>query len=330
MREKFYFSTDNLFKNYNMKNGKYYFILFLKGIGIGAANVIPGVSGGTIAFLTGILEDLMNSIKSFNQKAFRLLIDKNFKEFSEYVNLPFLLSVFAGVTFSIFSFAYILKYLFSHYQLYVWSFFFGLIFASIYFIGKSISKINLIITFSFLVGFVISLLITFANPLTENKNFFYLILCGILGVCSMILPGISGSYVLLIMGNYELIMLKAVSELNLNILIPVIIGAAIGLIAFSHFLSWLINKYRNQTIATLTGFIAGSLFTIWPWKIPIYKLNDWGSPLLNKAGEPIIISYKRYIPSTVNNEVLLCILFFVIGMLTLIIIELLAKKLSKN
>lgn len=313
-----------------MKKGKYYFILFLKGIGIGAANVIPGVSGGTIAFLTGILEELINSIKSFNQKAFKLLINKNFKEFSEYVNLPFLLSVFSGVIVSVFSFAFILKYLFIHYQLYVWSFFFGLIFASIYFIGKSISRINLIIIFSFLIGFLISLFITFANPLTENKNFLYLILCGILGVCSMILPGISGSYVLLIMGNYELIMLKAVSEFNLSILFPVAIGAIIGLIAFSHFLSWLINKYRNQTIATLTGFIAGSLFTIWPWKIPIYKLNNWGTPLLNKSGEPIIISYKRYLPFSLNNEVLLCFLFFVIGMLTLITLELLAKKLNKN
>lgn len=313
-----------------MKKGKYYFILFLKGIGIGAANVIPGVSGGTIAFLTGILEELINSIKSFNQKAFKLLINKNFKEFIEYVNLPFLLSVFSGVIVSIFSFAYILKYLFIHYQLYVWSFFFGLIFASIYFIGKSISRINLIIIFSFLIGFIISLFITFANPLTENKNFLYLILCGILGVCSMILPGISGSYVLLIMGNYELIMLKAVSEFNLSILFPVAIGAIIGLIAFSHFLSWLLNKYRNQTVATLTGFIAGSLFTIWPWKIPIYKLNNWGTPLLNKSGEPIILNYKRYIPSSLNNEVLLCILFFVIGMLILITLELLAKKLNKN
>jgi len=313
-----------------MKNLRYFFILFLKGLGIGGANVIPGVSGGTIAFITGVFEDLINSIKLFNHNAIKLILNRKFKEFSDYVNLPFLISIFAGIIVSIFSFAFLLKYLFSHYPLYTWSFFFGLIFASIFFIAKSIPKINLIIIIFFLIGFTFSILITIANPLTENKNFFYLILCGILGVCSMILPGISGSYVLLIMGNYELIMLKAVSELNIKILIPVVIGAIIGLIAFSHFLSWLIKNFRNQTVATLTGFIAGSLFILWPWKIPIYKLNNWGMPLLNPSGEPIILRYKRYIPSNFNNEVFLSILFFIAGILILIILEIIANKLKKK
>jgi len=313
-----------------MKNMRYFFILFLKGLGIGAANVIPGVSGGTIAFITGIFEDLIESIKSFDNKAFSLLLNKKFKEFSEHVNLSFLLSVFAGIFVSIFSLAHLLKYLFVSYPLYVWSFFFGLILASLYFIAKSISKINFITIIFFIVGTSIAIFITLANPLTENKNFVYLILCGIFGICSMIIPGLSGSYVLLIMGNYELIMLKAVSEIKLNILFPVGLGAIIGLIIFSHFLSWLIKNYKNQTIATLSGFIAGSLFTIWPWKTPIYKLNNWGTPLLNSSGDPIIISYNRYIPSQFNNEVLLCILFFISGVLILLGIEIFAKKLNKE
>ena len=245
---------------------------FLKGMGMGAANVIPGVSGGTIALITGIFERLINSIKSFNLTALKLFFTGKWKAFAEHVDLKFLVAVFLGIAAAILSVAKLFKFLFENYPVYIWAFFFGLIIASIYYVGRTVNKWNLGSILFFAIGTGIALLIAFGTPAQENHNFLYLILCGVVGTCSMILPGLSGSYVLLLMGNYEYVMIDAVNMLTtspwegIKILIPVVIGAVIGLLAFAHLLSWIFKNFHDQTVALLTGFILGSTPIIWPWK----------------------------------------------------------------
>jgi len=292
-----------------------YIGLFFKGIGIGAANVIPGVSGGTIALITGVFEKLIHSIKSFDLTAIKLLFTGKFKAFAQHTNLFFLIAVFSGAIISIVSLARVLEYLFAHHEVYVWAFFFGLILASVYFVGKTVNKWNVSIILSFVIGTAIAVIIAYLNSATENEAFYYLFLCGIVAVCSMILPGLSGSFVLVLMGNYELVMIKAVNDARVNVLLPVILGAAFGLLAFSHFLSWLYKKFKDQTIAILTGFILGSLSILWPWKEMIYKTNT-----------DIVQKYRPIMPESFNKEVILAIVLVIIGIASIWIVEKIAEK----
>ena len=163
------------------------------------------------------------------------------------------------------------------------------------------------------------------NPATQNDSFIYLILCGVIAICSMILPGLSGSFILILLGNYELVMIHAVSNLDLRILAPVMIGAIVGLIAFSHVLSWIYTKYKDQTIAILTGFILGSLSILWPWKNEIYRMDTTGNFIL-KNGEKIVQSYTKYIPESFNKEVIIAILLMLIGIITISLIEKIASN----
>ncbi len=291
---------------------KQWLVLFLKGIGVGAANVIPGVSGGTIALITGIFEKLIDSIKSFNLTALKLIFKGDFKGFSKYVNLNFLIAVFLGVVVSILSFARLLDYLFRNYPVYIWAYFFGLIMASVFFVGKTISRWSIVVILIFLIGTVIAGVISVLPAAAENTSFWYLLLCGIVAVCSMILPGLSGSFVLILMGNYKLVMIDAVNHLNLMVLLPVVIGAAIGLLGFSYFLSWIFKKYKDQTIALLTGFILGSLAILWPWKHEITKV----------FGEKIkVVGYERFLPEHFNMEVILAIVYVALGIASIWLLE---------
>lgn len=302
------------------------FSWFIKGFGIGAANVIPGVSGGTIALITGIFERLIDSLKSFNLKAFKLLLKFKFKEFAKHTDLLFLVVVFFGAAVSIFTFARLLGYLFENYTVYVWAYFFGLILASVYFVGKTVDKYNLSVILSFIIGTALAVWISFMNPATENDAFFYLILCGMVAIISMILPGLSGSFILILMGNYQLVMIQSVNELNFNVLLPVAIGIIIGLPAFSNVLSWIYKKYRNETIASLTGFILGSLFILWPWKNEHYLIGEDGVEIFKNNGDPIVSSYERYIPEVIDTHVLLAVAFILIGLLSVWAIERFAEK----
>lgn len=297
---------------------------FLKGFAMGVANVIPGVSGGTIALLTGIFERLINALKSFDVEAVRLLLKFKFREFAQHVDFGFLLSVFLGVGVSIISVAKLLEFLFQSYPVYVWSFFFGLILVSVWFVGKSIGKIDVVAAVSFVVGAAVAFGLSVMNPATENTAFWYLIICGAVAVCSMILPGLSGSFVLILMGNYQLIMIYAVSHFDMKIIVPVAIGVVVGLLAFSHFLSWLLSRYARQTMAVLTGFIFGSLGTIWPWKNPVYLMQDGAEVLKN--GKPIIQSYQMYFPQEFSAEVAIAIVLMAAGMAALWALERSAKK----
>jgi len=302
-----------------------YLLALLKGIGMGAANVIPGVSGGTIALITGIFERIINALKSFDATAIKLLFKGKIKELIDYIDFYFLVAVFSGMLISIFSLARLFEYLFANYPVYIWSYFFGLILASVYFVGKTIEKWSLSVVITFIIGTAIAVVLSFLNPAVQNDSFFYLVICGIVAICSMILPGLSGSFVLVLMGNYELVMIHAINDFNLKIIIPVGIGAVGGLIAFSHFLSWILKKYKDQTIAILTGFILGSLSIIWPWKNPVYRTDALGEIILKK-GEKIVEGYNMFIPDTLNTEVILALTYIIIGIVSIIVIEKLATK----
>ena len=299
--------------------------LIFKGIGMGAANVIPGVSGGTIALITGIFEKLINSIKSFDLKAGRLILKGDFNGFFSRVNMGFLLSVFFGIFISILTLAKILGYLFENYPVYIWAYFFGLILASVYFVGRRIEKVNIWVVITFFVGTLIAVLLSVLSPATENTRIYYLTLCGVVAICSMILPGLSGSFVLILMGNYELIFIQAVNEFDMGILIPVGVGAVIGLLAFSHILSWIFKRYKDQTISLLTGFILGSLSILWPWKNEVYQTNPFGEILLKSGGDPVVIGYEKYLPQQFDSEVIISILLMITGIITIWGIERYAK-----
>lgn len=307
---------------------KEYIGLFFKGVGIGAANAIPGVSGGTIALITGVFEKLIHSIKSLDITAIKLLFTGKLKDFSKHINLFFLIAIFGGAIASIITLAIVLEYLFANYPVYVWAFFFGLILASVYFVGRTISKWKTGVIISFVLGTIIAVIISYLNPSTQNEAMYYLFICGIVAVCSMILPGLSGSFVLVLMGNYELVMIQAVNEGRLKILLPVILGAAFGLLAFSHILSWLYKKFKDHTIAVLSGFILGSLSILWPWKNTIYKTDSLGNLLTKDNGELVVQRYERILPSEFSREVLFAIVFVILGIVSIWLVEKIAEKKS--
>jgi putative membrane protein len=244
---------------------KDYFMLTLKGMAMGAADVVPGVSGGTIAFITGIYEELISSIKSINLKALKLLFRGRITEFWKTINGTFLVSVLLGIGISVFSLAKGLKFLLDHYPILVWAFFFGLIVASAVYVARTIKIWNLGTVVAGVIGIVVAYLITIISPAEANTTYWFIFISGAIAICAMILPGISGSFILVLLGMYKFI-LDAVGNLQIAVILTFLVGAAIGIIAFSNVLSWLLKKYHNQTIAVLAGFMVGSLNKVWPWK----------------------------------------------------------------
>ena len=303
-------------------------IYIVKGLAIGVANIIPGVSGGTIALITGIFERLINAIKSFDLSALSLLVKGKFREFAKKTDLLFLISLFAGVFIAIIALARIFDFLFINYPVFIWSYFFGLVLASVYFVGKTIDKWGLSVISLFVIGTAIAIVLSFINPAAENSNFFYLMVCGVVAVCSMILPGLSGSFVLILMGNYQLVAIEAINNRDLEILLPVMIGAIGGLIAFSHILSWVFKKYKDQTIAILTGFILGSLNVLWPWKNAVYLNDGFGNTLI-KEGEKVVAKYISVLPEEFNTEAGLAILVAIVGVASITVIEMTASQSKK-
>ncbi len=303
-----------------------YLILTLKGFAMGAANVIPGVSGGTIALVTGVFEKLIHSLKSIDQNAIIYLLKGRFSSFSSHINLPFLLAIFGGAVLSVFTLARILAYLFTNFPVYIWAYFFGLIVASVYFVGKTVERWRFITFLIFAAGAGLAIWISLMTPASGNDNVFYLILSGMAAVCSMILPGLSGSFILILMGNYELVAIEAINEFRLDILGPVFFGIVAGLLVFSHLLSWIFKKFRDLTLALLTGFIAGSLIILWPWKDAVYQADEYGRLITKADGDPIILSYERYIPDALTSEVIFAIVLMIAGYFTIWAIERMAEK----
>lgn len=294
---------------------------FLKGMGIGSANVIPGVSGGTIALLTGIFERLINCLKSFNITALQLLFKGKFKELGKHIDFWFLLAVGLGVVVSIFTIAKLFEIWLNGYysRIYLMCFFLGLVIASIYFVGKTVKKWDWRSVLAFIIGASIAIMVFILNYKKEisidnqvqttemSTNFLYIMLCGAIGICSMILPGLSGSYVLLLMGVYDNIIV-AVSNLDWAILLPFAIGAIAGLLAFSHILSWVFKHFPDITIALLTGFILGSLPVIYPWRDTITN---------------------RIVLPNADIKLAIAIVLALIGAAVIILTEKLAEKKSK-
>jgi len=302
-------------------------LVFLKGMAMGAANVIPGVSGGTVAFITGIYERLINALKSIDGKLLKLLVRGKLKQFSQRMDLLFLLCLGGGVLSSILTLAQVLKYCFAYYSVYVWAFFFGLIFASIYYVGKKVKRWNGAPVVAILFGAGVALGMAFLKPGTEDSSFFWLVICGMIAMASMIMPGLSGSFVLLLLGNYQLVMIESVSRLAngdlaaaCRVLLPVGIGAVVGLLALSHFLSWIFRSFHDVAVALLTGFVAGSLLIIWPWKQEIKMTLE----ALGKVKEKTV-GYEWFWPSS-NGETFLAIGLMVLGGLIVWAMERFASK----
>jgi putative membrane protein len=308
---------------------KQYIIYFIKGMAVGIANIIPGVSGGTIALITGIFERLINSVKSFDLKAAQLLVKGQWKAFARKTDFYFLMTLLAGVGGAIIVLARLFDFLFQNYPVYIWAFFFGLVLASVYFVGKTVEKWRTSVVIAFVAGTAIAIGLSLVNPAAANDNFFYLMLCGVVAICSMILPGLSGSFVLILMGNYQLVAIDAINNRNFDVIIPVGIGAVAGLIAFSHVLSWVFKRYKDQTIAMLTGFILGSLSILWPWKEPEY-LTDVAGNFIMKHGEKVIARYSVILPEHLTTEVLIAAVFMIAGILSIVLVEKMAQSNVKN
>ncbi|MCC8063209.1 MAG: DUF368 domain-containing protein [Rikenellaceae bacterium] len=256
-----------------MKAKRNYLMLVLKGIGMGAADVIPGVSGGTIAFITGIYEELIGSIRSFDLTALRKLLKLDLKGFWKHINGGFLFSVLAGIGISIFSLAKVMKYLLETHPIFVWSFFFGLIIASAWLVAREVKRWGVGTVVALVAGAVAAYMITVLSPASTPDAWWFIMLSGAIAVCAMILPGISGAFILLLLGKYAYI-IGAVSAFNIPVLLLFVVGAVVGIISFSHLLSWLLAKHHGMTVALLTGFMVGSLNKIWPWKETLETYTD--------------------------------------------------------
>ncbi len=295
--------------------------VFLKGVAMGAANVIPGVSGGTVAFITGIYERLIEALKSLDGNALKLVLKGRFKEFAAQVDLGFLVALGLGIVVSIVTLASLLEYLFEKHETYVWAFFFGLILASVIFVGKQVRKWSMGPVLGFLIGATIAIGVALLKPAAENDSIPYLLLCGVIAMASMIIPGLSGSFVLLLLGNYQLVMIESVIGLKsldpraFAILVPVGIGSVLGLLVLSRLLSWVFQKHHDLAVALLTGFVAGSLLIIWPWKTAVIETFE----VAGKAKEKVI-GYDWFWPP-LSPSVGLAVLVMVVGFLAVWIME---------
>mgnify|MGYP000166800371 FL=1 len=315
-------------------------VLFLKGIAMGAANKIPGVSGGFIAFILGFYEKLIHSLKNINYNAFSKLFKEGTKSFSDYINGSFLTSIFLGVVFSYFSVSLLLDYFLDNYETELFGVFFGLILGSLLIIANDEKEFNYKTIAALFVGFSLGLTISFLKILPENDNLLFVFFCGIISVSGMTIPGLSGSFLLIILGNYSLLLVDSVNsiyytvkdiiQLNfdflndterihlLKIILVFTLGSVTGLVLFSNLLSYLLNKHKQITNFLIIGFITGSLRTIWPWKTKFFDTLENGEKIYNSAGNPIIKDYEFFIPNFNLIGTWLVLLFIFLGILLVV------------
>ena len=292
--------------------------VFLKGVLMGIADMIPGISGGTIALITGIYKELLNTLNMLNLNFFQLIFKFELKKLWSQYNLNFLISLILGILFSLIVFSQILFFLIKNYNILLWSFFFGLVTSSIVFLLKKIIKWNSVIYFFLFTGIVFGLILQILKPGNFEITYAYIFLCGMLSISAMLLPGISGAYILLLMGAYETMIttlsevVKLNSEYFLN-LFSFILGALISIKFFSKFLSWSFKRYSNQTFACLTGFMIGSLPTLWPFQ---YK---------NIANDSLS-SFFENIGILENEKIGTALMFILIGMSVVFFLENFSKK----
>lgn len=310
-----------------MRTIKDYLLLFAKGLAMGGADVVPGVSGGTIAFISGIYEELIDSIKAINLNTLKVLLKGEFKEFWQQINGNFLIVLFSGIIISLKSLASVVTYLMEHNPIQLWSFFLGLILISSIVILRQIKKWSFGVVIIGLIGIVLSYYLTSMSPAQTNDSYVMIFLSGALAICAMILPGISGAFILLILGKYQLVV-GALGNLDYGIIAVFIAGAATGILMFVRLISWLLHKYHNYAIAILAGFMMGSLNKIWPWKQVVeFRLNRHGEQI------PFIehnITPNQYLEITGDSPLIMqAILFMAIGFFIVVVIEKIALSLKK-
>lgn len=316
--------------------------LFFKGLIMGVANKVPGVSGGTVSYVLGFYEELIYSFKKINAKAFQLLFSAKFNDFYKHINGQFLLLVMGGSIFSYFSVSLILDFFLKNYELYVWSWFFGMIIGSIFYIGKDFKKWNYKNYIAFVFGITVGIAISFLTPAKENDNLWFIFFCGIISIVGITLPGLSGSFILMLLGNYVLLLVDSVNVLlevfsgllkgnfsilentkktkYLKILTVFTTGSIFGLVSISHILSYILQRYKKTVNALIIGFITGSLGIVWPWKETLYLQNSNGF-LLDKEGNKIVENYQRFIPSLTEFETWIAILFITFGLTLILVID---------
>ncbi len=300
---------------------KDYIVIGLKGMAMGAADVVPGVSGGTIAFISGIYEELLGSISNVNFGLFKTLKNEGFKKAWKQLNGNFLLALFIGIFVSIISLAKAIKYLLENEPILLWSFFFGLVLASVIYIAKQITKWNFIAVLVLILGAFLAYYITTLNPLvSENSSSLYILFAGAIAICAMILPGISGSFILVLLGAYKPV-LDAVNDRDFKTILIFMVGAVIGLLSFSKILKWLFANYKNYTLAVLTGFIIGSLNKIWPWK----ETLTWRT---NSHGIKVPFNQQSISPFSFDgdSQIIFSIILAIIGFALILLLEKLAVK----
>lgn len=310
-------------------------LLVLKGLAMGAANKVPGVSGGVVAFVAGFYEEFIYSLQKINLKAFKLLIGGRFRSLYTYVNGRFLSLLILGMIISYFSISKILDFLIVYYELYVWAAFFGMIIGSIYYISKDFDHWTKRSLLFVLAGIVAGVAISFLEPAKENDNLFFVFFCGIIGVSGMTLPGLSGSFILILFGNYVLLLVDSVNALFdtlaevmfldfsffhnserirlLQVLIMFSLGSLAGLVSLSHLLGYVLKKYKKETYSVIIGFIAGSLGVVWPWKEKIFKMSADGQFLIDRHGNKMIDNYDRYFPDFSNYTTYVALLYIMVG-----------------
>ncbi len=319
---------------------------------MGTANKVPGVSGGIVAFVAGFYEEFIYSLQKVNLKAFKLLVNGRFKSFYRYVNGPFLTLLIFGMLVSYFSVSKILDYFLETKELYVWATFFGMIIGSIYFIAKDFEHWNRKTITWGAVGLVAGISISFLSPARENDNLLFIFLCGIISVSGMTLPGLSGSFILILLGNYVLLLVDSVNALydtiaevikgdfsftsdrerigTLKILVVFTLGSATGLVTLSHLLGYVLKHFRHITTAVIIGFITGSLGVVWPWKRTIFAEDALGKVLYDSNGDPVIRNYERFLPEPSDAETWWAIGYIVLGILILIGLEWYGKNREKK
>ena len=296
-------------------SAKDYTLLILKGMGMGADDVVTGVSGGTIAFIVGIYDELIDSIKSINMHSLKLLFTGKITAFWKAINANFLLSLLFGIAVSILSLAKLMTYLLTNEPVLVWSFFFGLVLASTWFVSKDIKERNWKTILGFIAGVVIAYYITIATPAETSTSLLFIFLCGAIAICAMILPGISGSFILVLLGKYFYIM-EAVNKLDLIVLGVFAFGALLGITSFSRVLSYALKHFRNITLSVLTGFMLGSLNKVWPWKEVVETYTD-------THGEVKPLVENNILP---NEYLVEGIILMVVGFVLVYVLEKLSAK----
>ncbi len=297
-----------------------YLIISFKGLAMGAADAVPGVSGGTIAFISGIYEELVATISNVNISLFKTLFKDGIKAFWKQLNGNFILALLTGIVISFVSFMRLAKYLIEFHPILIWSFFFGLIVASIFFVGKQITKWNIATIIALIIGTIAAYYITTLPSLADNESSLFLFIAGGIAICAMILPGISGSFILVVLGAYKTLS-EAIHDFDFKKLALFIFGALVGLLSFSRILKWLFKHYHNITLAILTGFILGSLNKIWPWK----EVLSWR---INSKGVEVPFLEQSISPFSFNgdNQLAFAIVLMIIGFFTILLLEKIGTK----